>query len=233
MTREQAYKSLQNKKIYVGNKNKEIQDKLLECGFKRAPFGLEKYYLAESVKFLYIYDKNFSYGSDMDIFFNEPIELISMKELLDIKIEQEFKDGDYAVSPKGSVFILKGIPTNEKTEYYAYQSVNDNSFFMFNLQWDRFNIERLATKEEINKFNLELNIEGKRWNPDTKKIEDNLKIGDICIFWNDSHDQAVLSKLIKINNNHYYANTGCQYTNVVKAISIEHYAKFIEKLINN
>lgn len=95
MTREQAYKTLQNKKIYVGNKNKEIQDKLLEYGFKRT--FLESYYLDKSVNFLYIYNKDFKYGSDLDIFFNDPLEQISMETLFDIEIEDSLKIGDICI----------------------------------------------------------------------------------------------------------------------------------------
>lgn len=227
MIKGQAFKTLQNKKIYVGDKNKEIQDKLLECGFKRVQLGLEEYYLDKTVKFLYIYDEKFRYGSDLDAFFNDPFEQISIKELFEIEID-DFKDGDYVVSPSGSLFILKGKPTIEKTEYYACLTSYD--LVIFNCRWNNYNIERLATEKEINKFNSELNKQGNTWNPDTKKIEDKLKIGDICIFWNESHTKAVISKLVDIIGCYFITNAGHKYTNAIKFKSIEYYNNFSEYL---
>lgn len=177
MTKEEAFKLLQYKKIYVGDKNKEIQDRLLACGFKRAFFGLEKYYLAESVKFLYICDKNFSYGSDMDIFFNEPNELISMKELFDIKIEPEFKDGDILMRVDGKCpFIFKHFNNDDDPIEYAGIDFSNQLLINYDLSndslsWTQKSLVYASKKMELLLLN-KLKEAGKTFNKETKCIED-------------------------------------------------------------
>lgn len=176
MTKAKAFKLLQYKKIYVGDKNKEIQDRLLECGFKRSPFGLEKYYLAESVKFLYIYDKNFSYGSDMDIFFNEPLEQISIKELFDIKIEPEFKDGDYIALYEDKeliyISIFKGYDDSFRLSYaYVWDNRISIEIHGTGIKNDDYIIQP-ASLNQINELDTKLKNLGKCFNKETKCIED-------------------------------------------------------------
>lgn len=93
--------------------------------------------------------------------------------------KQEFKDGDIAFADFGNtqnVFIISG-----KTDL----SEGYNSFISLDLSGLTLNIEyrtsffkkdlcklRLATEEEKQQLFDALDKEGKRWNPDTKQIED-------------------------------------------------------------
>ena len=87
MTLEEARKFLSNKKVFVKNKSKEIQEKLFEIGFgwddsstKRAS------YLTKPFLFMYE-DMTLDYDDDVDYFYEHNYEEISTEDILNIKVE--------------------------------------------------------------------------------------------------------------------------------------------------
>lgn len=93
--------------------------------------------------------------------------------------KQEFKDGDIAFADFGNkqdVFIISG-KTDLSEGYNSFVSL-DLSGLTLNIEYrtsffkkDLYKL-RLATEEEKQQLFDALAKEGKRWNPDTKKIED-------------------------------------------------------------
>ena len=86
MTQE-ARKFLMNKKVFVKNKSKEIQEKLFEIGFgwddgstKRAS------YLTKPFLFMYK-DMTLAFGDDVDYFYKDSFEEISAEDILSIEVE--------------------------------------------------------------------------------------------------------------------------------------------------
>ena len=87
MTQEEAKKFLMNKKVFVKNKSKEIQEKLFEIGFFwytqpiKEPKHLTK-------PFLYIQSyQSLSYGINVNQFYEHKFEEISAEDILNIKVE--------------------------------------------------------------------------------------------------------------------------------------------------
>lgn len=94
--------------------------------------------------------------------------------------KQEFKDGDilFYENPEdedvcSSIFIFRGKQNH--TPGFLYHAVLDSDGF-FNAKDGEFEIyegkSRLATDSEKQQLFSALEKEGKRWNPDTKSIED-------------------------------------------------------------
>lgn len=87
MTHEEARNFLSNKKVFVKNKSKEIQEKLFEIGFgwddgstKRTSFLTKP--------FLFMYkDMTLAYGDDVAAFYEYNYEEISAEDILNIKVE--------------------------------------------------------------------------------------------------------------------------------------------------
>ena len=87
MTQEEARKFLMNKKVFVKDKSKEIQEKLFEIGFgwdggstKRAS------YLTKPFLFMYE-DMTLAYDDDVDYFYEHNYEEISAEDILNIEVE--------------------------------------------------------------------------------------------------------------------------------------------------
>lgn len=161
-------------------------------------------------------------------------------------MKQEFKpkDGDICYSNNGCVeiiFIYKKVLEGNKIYYYS--SINSRNYLDIGIDWmDSNGNLRLATKEEKRKLFDELEKQSKRWNPETKQIEDILKVGDICIFWDDDKKDAVVAKLLNINEfsedlkTSGYDNPSsildeeggnlC-YKNAIKCESLQHYIDFM------
>lgn len=103
-------------------------------------------------------------------------------ETLEIEKQLEFKDGDILVTDavpsllySKYIFILKGgLNTNDSNAYsYIFYNVQNNKilFNILNKDVRKRNI-RLATYSEKKVLFDALAKKGKRWNPDTKSIED-------------------------------------------------------------
>ena len=119
MTQEEARKFLINKKVFVKNKSKEIQEKLFEIGFgwddgstKRAS------YLTKPFLFMYK-DMTLAFGDDVDGFYKDRFKEISAEDILNIKIKylpktwEEFcknnpiKEGEVAITTWCTLSKLK------------------------------------------------------------------------------------------------------------------------------
>lgn len=97
-------------------------------------------------------------------------------ETLEIEKQTEFKDGDIVVLDGDSKSHYKTIllyQTNIDDEYEVYSFLNTGTSYLgleATLMDDRK--ARLATDSEKQQLFSALEKEGKRWNPDTKQIED-------------------------------------------------------------
>ena len=90
MTKEEAIKMLTNTKVYVDGKSEEIQNKLIELGFRACVYesNKEEYHYP----FLFIGDDLFFEGGcDMIKFKEHPFKNISSDEILNIKIDKIYK----------------------------------------------------------------------------------------------------------------------------------------------
>jgi len=86
---------------------------------------------------------------------------------------------------------------------------------------------RLATEEEKQKFFDALEKEGKYLDPETKQIEDILKVGDLAIFWNKNKKEAIVSEILETNKSGVpYRSTYSWFNNAIKCTSLEQYINF-------
>ena len=75
-----------NKKVFVKNKSKEIQEKLFEIGFGWGGSTKRASYLTKP--FLFIYeDMTLTYDDDVDYFYEHNYKEISAEDILNIKVE--------------------------------------------------------------------------------------------------------------------------------------------------
>lgn len=177
MTKEEAKKMLANTKVYVNGKSKEIQEKLFEIGYEWLLY--EKNVYRTNSPFLYI-DSNILRGDDMTDFSDCEFKEISAEYILNIKLDDEFKDGDiiYSITKKGNSFIsIFKEMSNEKMYTYADFAIGgfliygtSPKSYWFGLLYDIFNI-RLATEEEKKILFYALEEKDLKWNQETKKIE--------------------------------------------------------------
>lgn len=168
-------------------------------------------------------------------------------------MKQEFKpkDGDFIVSgweDKVSecewISILRGYFSKEYYNQYAGLILigNNRGKLEYTGYCDAQEYTRSATGSEKQLFIEKLKERGKRWNPETKRIEDILKVGDLAIFWDDDKKDAVVAKLLNINEfsedlkTSGYDNPSsildeeggnlC-YKNAIKCESLQHYIDFM------
>ncbi|MDD4781825.1 MAG: hypothetical protein PHT02_14645 [Tissierellia bacterium] len=91
---------------------------------------------------------------------------------------------------------------------------------------------RPATKEERELLNKALEARGKKWNPETKQIEELPKIGDFCIFWGYDKRMAKCGVLRRIDSHNHYPYSmhyGVYYKNCIPFQSVEHFKGFINE----
>ena len=87
MTLREARKFLTDKKIFVKNKGKEVQEKLFNIGFKWAGPRKEEFY--ENRYFLFLYeDLTLTYINEIEYFYEHEFEEISTDDVLNIKVER-------------------------------------------------------------------------------------------------------------------------------------------------
>ena len=143
----------------------------------------------------------------------------------------EFKDGDicYCKNAYGDfIFIFNRFDGAFIKETYYYFGLFDDLSRLYNSKfkdtWDM----RIATEEEKQKLFDSLEKDGKKWNPETKQIEDILKVGDLCIFWDDEKSEACVNYLvdIDISNTDYLDCDFSGYKNAIKCTSLEQYINF-------
>lgn len=92
MTKDEAINFLQNKKVYVNGKSKEIQEKLFQLGWKWIS-GTQVQF--ESTPFLYIHNnisqgRFINRGTDMLQFVRDEFSEISAEDILSIVILEEY-----------------------------------------------------------------------------------------------------------------------------------------------
>ena len=98
MTKEEARKSLFNTKVYVDGKNKEIQEKLFELGFKWDNDEKVEY---TDKPFLYLEKYgSISHGNDMEFFKNEKSREVSAAYILNLKWDEEYPNFYPSISDK-------------------------------------------------------------------------------------------------------------------------------------
>lgn len=170
---------------------------------------------------------------EIDIPENATIEVVNGDLVITPK-KPKFKEGDF-VRTTFFIAIYKkstGIALNF-TDYVEFKI----DFGYDNLDGLNYDSElcpseiNIATEEEKKILLSLLNKDGKRWNAETKQIEDILKVGDVCIFWNNDKKEASISKLCEIDNNEnpYMDNSGLWFANAIKFESIEQYKEFIKQ----
>ena len=145
--------------------------------------------------------------------------------------DQEFKYGDILVAEDGSCpFIFKEIKDG-LPQYIIGIATDKTLMFSTGRPWT-FNKTRKATDKESTPLIYALEKSGKRWNPETKQIEDILKVGDICIFWDDGKCKANINTLTHIDESDfpYRSNDGYWYENAIKCTSLEQYQNFISDI---
>ena len=128
MTQEEARKFLMNKKVFVKDKSKEIQEKLFEIGFGWDD-GSTKRAMYLTKPFLFIYgDMTLAHDDDVDYFYEHNYEEISAEDILNIKVEylpktweefceqNEVKEGEYYISSQSDIVkivVLKHLHRRE------------------------------------------------------------------------------------------------------------------------
>lgn len=97
--------------------------------------------------------------------------------IIEVEFEEQFrpKDGDFVVDEHGDVFIVcaKESTSFSQGAYVAFD--HKHKEWLFDM-WNYTTAVRYAKIEEIQDFLDHLEIElGKRWNPETKQLEDTSK----------------------------------------------------------
>lgn len=87
MTLKEIRKYLDNTKVYVNGKSKEIQEKLFSFGYDWFSGGYEVNY--EGKPFLFIYDSGkITYSDDMNFFIKDENKEITADEILSLKVTE-------------------------------------------------------------------------------------------------------------------------------------------------
>lgn len=157
--------------------------------------------------------------------------------------KQYFKDGDI-VRTTHFIAIYKEA-TGIKLDFFNYVELEDD-FDNDNVNELHYNSSlmpnelRFATKEERQKLFDALKSKGKKWNHETKQIEDILKVGDLAIFWDDDKSEACIATYNKLHFPHKYPdgfnfaseikveNEYVCFKNAIKCTSLEQYINFIK-----
>lgn len=173
MTKEEAFKMLQGKKVYVGKFTKEVQEKLFEIGFWWLGSGKK----VEDHRFIITYNNCTLQTCGYDYFVNRKEEEITISQILGIELEDEFKDGDILHSDWGGEninFILKNSLTVGGFYFYYASMSNTLGLIFDNNCWPKDVTVRYATKEECDKLLNAIDKQGYKWNSEEKKLENKL-----------------------------------------------------------
>ena len=145
MTQEEAINFLSNKKVFVKDKSKEIQEKLFEIGFiwYEVP-NTEPKYLTKP--FLYICkNRIITYGNDVNFFYSHRHTEISAEDILNIKVEylpktwEEFcennpvSDKEACIAYNGNITTVSSRPrvsTVDKNTLPSYEAAKAHRALM-------------------------------------------------------------------------------------------------------
>ncbi|MEG1839205.1 MAG: hypothetical protein RR220_07945 [Bacteroidaceae bacterium] len=180
MTKEEAVELLKGRKVYVNGKSKEIQEKLFELGFLWDD-GDDKVCCVYK-PFLYISTyMRITYSDDMKYFKCNQLKEISADEILSIKLEHEFKDGDIVVSgcsfggESYSWVAIIGLYTPNNYVHHALLCLRGDEDCCTHVKYNESatsqEYTRLATDEEKKVLFDALKKDGKRWDAEKKSIE--------------------------------------------------------------
>jgi len=166
----------------------------------------------------------------IEVFEGATLEVVGGKLVITPK-EQEFKDGDIvrtshfiAIYEKATGINLDFFNYVELEDYFDNDNVNELHYNSSLMPKEL----RFATKEEKQKLFDALKSKGKKWNPETKQIEDILKVGDLAIFWDDKKKNAIISTIYEIDlfQPMPYTSACGEYYNAIKCTSLEQYINF-------
>lgn len=143
---------------------------------------------------------------------------------------EKFKHGDFIVTSLGIVLIKNEFSNNEYKIYLKYHFKYDYISFENDLFF-KHDFVRYATDEEIEHIYELLKREEFTIDFENKEITNNLKIGDVYIFWNEykNYNISILAEIDEksscckykdINGNYHYK--------LMKFKSVQQYKKLFE-----
>lgn len=172
MTKEEAFKMLQGKKVYAGEYNDPIKEKLMEIGFvKRGSTEL-----LYNGKFIVTFESVFQTYYSLEYYQELSQEEITISQILGIELEDEFKNGDICYSNNGAckmIFIYKKLTDKQNIDYYACLVIENYELLLDDWCDTSGNIRNATDQEKQTLFN-ELDKQGYKWNSEEKKLEKKL-----------------------------------------------------------
>lgn len=147
-------------------------------------------------------------------FFSENGEsIIEEESIYDLfLVKQEFEDGDIISDNKGNIAIFKNYTKENQFSFYV------GLFCSVKLYFDNDDIIdncHLATEEEKQKLFVVLEKEGKRWNAETKQVEDienkYFKPKDWCLMRTASDYAWCLCQFSNMDSESYVAIGGAMH----------------------
>lgn len=232
MTKEEAFKMLQGKKVYAGKYSEEVQKKLFEIGFEWYGCGKQIMEYDYIITFPDGLQTCSNYKNFIEYFDN--VEEITISQILGIELEDEFKDGDICYSNNGAckmIFIYKKSTHKQVINYYACFVIEDYELLL-NDWCDTSGNIRHATEEEKQILFNELDRQGYKWNAEEKKLEKKLwRAEDNGFYYIISYDLSV--NLIQEKND-YADNIYYDIKNYFKTKDeAQQYADKIKELLQN
>ena len=167
MTKEEAKKLLSNTKVYVNCHTWQIIKKLSDIGF------INDGWPSPGDEFIYVHkNEPYTYGVSLHTFFNHEYSQISMSEILDIQIDEEFKDGDVLANKYGNPFIFNGVYDSDG-DLKIRLGLTESGILTTDITGAVLKPGvHFATEEESAKLFKALSDAGKRWNAEKKCVED-------------------------------------------------------------
>ena len=172
MTKEEAKKALNNTKVYVNGKSKDIQEKLFEIGFKW-PVGDKNKVDQTDCPFIYMHDAIIRVGCDMEFFTGHEHKEISAEDILNIHLDK-FKDGDIVKNNSGTILIYRGTTRGLIDGILTDVAIGSGFYYRYDESVMGFGLTQeyeMATKEEKKSLLERLKEEGYRFNEETKQVE--------------------------------------------------------------
>ena len=165
------------------------------------------------------------------------ISFSRMVEVLNERMEEpRFKEGDFVVR-LGCIFILHKQIDEECTQYHVLYDKTNGRLHYYSTYYQLGGTDklRLATKEEKQILLDALAKKGKRWNAEKLYIEDipdELKKGDLTIFWEENKKYATIRIYDGSNESEeclrHKDNIGSNWKNAIKFESKEQYERLIK-----
>ena len=177
-------------------------------------------------------EKVFYNGREIELRYGETAEI--KNGALSITYNKKFRRGDILCDIDGSYpFIFSHFSTMNGCPVCFCGKDGEGNLIIHSdcfSQWTSDPV-RQATEEERNEFIKFLEYNGKRWNPKTFELEDILKVGDVCIFWDSDKCEATIGTLDFSNSIDYpfSDNNDIWHKHAIKCESLEQYFNFIKQ----